>query len=297
MTSREARQIIRDFYGKESHSEEEEFMFIESLEFLIKTNKDTDAMMQLGGHYYGQKKFDLALKYYELASANGSKHADEALGYIWYYGRTGQKDYEQAFKHFSKAAERGNIVATYKLADMYKNGYYVEKDYDKYCQIIEDLYPEIKDTDNVFDPLPEIFTRLARIRVEQGNKTEAINLYKTAWDFQAQRLVYDNFFGDLNIMKWIVEAVYELVPFGAFDDPNLYDLYYLLKKPGEHPVRIVGEITNIRVVEEEGEMIINYQDKWYRNVDEFMGNAEYNGDKLTELYNSIFPLEGVTIIE
>lgn len=32
-----------------------------------------------------------------------------------------------------------------KVADMYRNGYYVEKDQQKYEQIIEDLYPKVKD--------------------------------------------------------------------------------------------------------------------------------------------------------
>lgn len=89
-------------------------------------------MMQLGGHYYGIRRFDLALKYYEMAADFEILDAYECLGYIWYYGRTGERDYEKAFKYFQKAADGGDAIAAYKLADMYKNGYFVEKDYEKY---------------------------------------------------------------------------------------------------------------------------------------------------------------------
>ena len=53
-------------------------------------------MMQLGGHYYGIRRFDLALKYYELAANFEILDAYECLGYIWYYGRTGERDYAKA---------------------------------------------------------------------------------------------------------------------------------------------------------------------------------------------------------
>jgi len=56
-----------------------------------------------------------------------------------------------------------------KVADMYKNGYYVEKNYKKYKRIIERLYEDVKDMENPFATVPEIFTRLASIRTKEGD--------------------------------------------------------------------------------------------------------------------------------
>lgn len=41
------------------------------------------------------------------------------------------------------------------------------------------------------NPLPEIYTRLAKIRTEQGKIDEAVALYFAAKDFLAQRIKYN----------------------------------------------------------------------------------------------------------
>lgn len=187
-------------------------------------------MMSLGGYYYEQRQFDLALKYYDLAAEYYYPEAYSCLGYVWYYGRTGQRDYEKAFKYFSLAKETGDLQAAYKIADMYKNGYFVEQDYEKYKEIIEELYPQVEYAEYLGDPLPEIFTRLARIRTEEGKKEEAVDLYLRAKDFQAERISYNAFFGDLNIMMWLIDDLYKLVEFDR-SDFDFYDMYYLLTGP------------------------------------------------------------------
>ena len=104
------------------------------------------------------KRFDLALKYYEMAASYDYDEAYECLGYIWYYGRTGERDYKKAFEYFSKMMNKGHLVASYKVADMYKNGYYVEKNMETYKKIIEfnedyfdfyDLYYLLKTTHTI----------------------------------------------------------------------------------------------------------------------------------------------------
>ncbi len=180
MLASEARLKAIIFKQKSNPSEEDEFLFIEAMEYLIATENRPQDMMELGGYYYELRKFDLALKYYEMASAFDIDAADECLGYIWYYGRTGERDYEKAFMHYSKSMARGNLTCTYKVADMYKKGYYVEKDYEKYISIIEELYPKVKNSRYLGDPMPEVCLRLARIRTEQGREEDAISLYLQA---------------------------------------------------------------------------------------------------------------------
>lgn len=230
MTVSEAHKIVRDYEGKTVKSAEDDFMFTEAMKYLISELKDPDDMLYLGGHYYDLGRFDLALKYYELAAGYGLDGAYECLGYIWYYGRTGTKDYEKAFGYYSKSMENGNLTSAYKVADMYKNGYFVEQDYDKYVSIIEDLYIKVRDMNHLFDPVPEVFTRLADIRVKQGDEDEAVRLFLYAKNFLAQRIEHSSFFGNLSIMKWLVNDLYSLVDFDK-DNFDLFDLYYLLKKP------------------------------------------------------------------
>ncbi len=285
MTIEEAMEIIEEIRYHYTPTEEQLFMYTEALEFLIAETHDTRAMMELGGYYYEQRLFNLALKYYEMASSYGDDSADECLGYVWYYGRTGERDYKKAFEYFSKAMERGNLAASYKLADMYKNGYYVEKDYEKYKSIIEQLFPKIKNVKNTYAPLPEIYTRLAKIRVEQGRIEEAIDLYEDAKYFLADRISDNAFFGNLNIMKWLIEDLYKLTDIDL-KRINMFDLYYLLKKP----IKIVffhdlfEESYGVEAIEEDGEVIIHFGDCWYRDTDDFFKNANINGDKLTALY-------------
>ena len=290
MTIAEARRIEREFYDTPKPTEDDVFLFTEAMDYIIKTTKDPHAMMSLGGYFYDERKFDLALKYYEMAAEYKIDSAYECLGYIWYYGRTGTKDYEKAFNYYKLAKEAGNIVSAYKLADMYKNGYYVEKDYDAYCKIIEELYPKVKDSTYLGDPLPEIFTRLARIRTEQGRIKEAVQLYYGAKDFLAQRISYNAFFGYLNIMMWLEDDLYKLID---FDNENfdLYDLYYLAKTPVKVKFYFNEEEQAWETVEEDGELIIRFNDKWYKTREDFFAKACIDDLPLTHVYDALYGFE------
>ena len=229
MTVSEARHIVRMFDENMVPAEEDVFLYTEALGFLIEEEHDPKDMLALGGYYYEKRDFDLALKYYEMAAQYDYDPAYECLGYIWYYGRTGSKDYEKAFYYFSRLMAKGDINASYKIADMYKDGYYVDKDQAKYEMIIESLYPKVKDLKNVFAPLPEIYTRLAAICKNRGRIEEAVDLYLEAKDFLAQRISYNAFFGNLSIMKWLIDDLYQLIEFDTsyFD---FYDMFYLLHR-------------------------------------------------------------------
>lgn len=290
MTVNEAKEIARDFFDNQNPSEEEVFLFTEAMNYLIEEEHDPAAMMDLGGYYYEIKRFDLALKYYEMAATYDYDPAYECLGYIWYYGRTGERDYKKAFEYFIKMMDKGNPVATYKVADMYRNGYYVEKNQAKYEEIIEKLYPKVKDMRNVFDPVPEVFTRLARIKTQQGKKDEAINLYLYAKDFLAQRIRYNAFFGNMNIMKWLIDDLYELIEFDkeAFD---FYDMYYLLKTPNKITFLLDDEEMVLESVLEGDECTVCFNGKWFHSRDDFFKDAEVDGTKVTERYDEFYGFE------
>ena len=105
---------------------------------------DSDAMMILGGLYYGDKgdknefvenDYSKAIYWYNKAKnkkildvlENCNIDALNNLGYCYYYGRNNKLDYKKAFLSFAKATCLKHPNAMYKIGDMYKNGYFVEK--------------------------------------------------------------------------------------------------------------------------------------------------------------------------
>ena len=289
MTIKEAKEICArlECYD-ETLSEDDFFLYTEALGFRIEKTRKPKYMLALGGVYYARKDFDLALKYYEMAADLGSESAIQGLGYIWYYGRTGTVDYEKAFRYFSSL--KHNIVAQYKVADMYKNGYYVEKDYDKYKRIIERLYEDVKDMENPFAPVPEIFTRLASIRTKEGETDEAIRLYSEAKDVLAQRIEDNPFFGNLTIMKYLIKNLYELKA-PDLKNIDLFDLYELLTKPVKVTFMYDGEEFVVEAVEEDGEVIISFDGKWYRTTDDFFAKASIDGLRLVVIGWGLYDFE------
>ena len=290
MTVREAEKLLKKAYSNGNLTEEDKFELTEALAYLIEETHDPEYMMNLGGIYYEDKQFDLALKYYEMAAAYDYDTAYECLGYIWYYGRTGEVDYKKAFENYSKAAEVGNLTATYKVADMYKNGYYVEKDYGKYCRIIESLYPRVKHSDWLNDPLPEVSMRLARIRKEQGRNDEAVELLLEARPFLAERIMYNPFFGDLNNMEWLIRDLYELIECDT-SDLKLYDLHYVLKTPCKVTFMYNNKKYEVESVNDNGNMSIRFGKKWYRSIKDFFAEASIGGKKLVTIPFDLYDFE------
>ena len=293
MNIKEALKIRMDFYDQQMPSEDEIFAYTEAMGVLIGETKDPGYMMELGGWYYEEKRFDLALKYYEMAAECGHPAADVCLGYIWYYGRTGRRDFEKAFHYYSRSMEAGNLQAAYKVADMYRNGYYVEKDYEKYCAMIEELYPKIQTAMYLNDPLPEIYTRLARIRMEQERYEEAGKLLAAAKEFLAERIAAHPFFGDLNIMKWLEEDLYRLPEKPDPAEMDLFDLYEILKKSTLVRFRYGKKAYEVRSIMEDGACVISFAGKWFRSSDDFFAKAKLSGKLLIGICRELYGWEVV----
>lgn len=278
-------------FKKKSHlTKEEEYQYIEILEYLIEQTKDPFFMVDLGGYYYERKEFPLALKYYEMADANGDKWAAEGLGYIYYYGRTGEVNYEKAFQYYSKASKNGNPNSTLKLADMYKNGYYVTRNYDKYVQIVEELYEAYKDKMQLGNPIAEIFSRLGAIRMKQNRKEEAIELFLEAKDFLKWLLNHVHFFGDITRMTWILKDLYQIHPID-YSDLDIYDLLYICKKPCFVHFYYEDKKYDLQAIEEENEVVIHFEGKWYHNITDFFNQATLNNEYITRLSSYIYNIE------
>ncbi len=291
MTNAMALKELQDYYGTDNPTEDDEFGFTEALGYLIDQTKDPRYMYELGWFYCSKKRFDLEIRYLEMAAEYGYIPAMEELGYMWYYGQHGQKDYDKAFYYFSKGAELdesgGGLWCKYKLADMYRYGCAVEKDEDKYREMIEEAYEQVRDPKLLNDPFPEIAYRLAGIRAAQGRKDEAIKLLEDAKDFMAERLAVEAFWGHIEVMGRIVCFLYELIKIDR-DDVDLYDLFYLTEKPGRYDLAFRGGKYEIEAVEDDdGTRALKFGGKWYRSFADLCQKAELNGEKLTSVYDEI----------
>jgi len=291
----EAKKIRDEFMNNANPSEDQVFLFTEAMEYLIEEEKNPEDMAFLGGVYYEMKNFDLALKYYEMAASFNYVPIYECLGYIWYYGRTGKVDYKKAYKYFNLASKHGDFVAKYKIADMYKNGYYVKKDQEKYEKIIEELYYELeeyKDSEyiNPEIPIPEINTRLAKIKEEHGDIDQAIDLYLEGKLVLEKRIKANSFFGNLNIMMDIIDSLYNIKDFDN-DDFDFYDLYYLLKE--EHIIRFWYDKKEyvLESVKDGEECAVKFNNKWFYNREDFFGNAVICNKKLINIYDNLYGFE------
>ena len=156
--------------------------------------------------------------------------------------------------------------------------------------IIEELYTQLQDSTWPDDPIPEIYTRLAQIRAEEGKTDEALRLYDVARAVLSRRIQNHPFFGDRNIMKWLIEDTYRLCPFDA-EDMSFYDLFYVLHEPAkvrfyfdERPFEVTSE-------KEDGECTVHFEDRWFRTVDDFFAEAEIDGELLTTLYDELYNFE------
>lgn len=277
-----AKMQVMDFYDISVPTEEERFQYTEAMEYLLEREKNPSYMLEYGGYYYEMGRFDLALKYYQMAADLGYVPAHECLGYIWYYGRTGQKDYQKAFEHFQYAMKHGNLVATYKIADMYKNGYYVEKNEAKYVEIMEDLYEQVKGERMYGGPKADIFVRIARIRVEQGRKEEAIALFLRAKEALVNRLAQNGFWGYLNVMEGLIHDLYQLTELDE-EKLDLYDLYELLQKPSRVTFLFRRKQYEIESINEDGDVYLFFEGKAYMSMSDLLQRAKIGEYRLTTI--------------
>ncbi len=290
MTEEEALKIIKSFDDRTDYSSKNVPAYIEALSFLIQETKDPKYMMELGGYYYEKREFDLALKYYEMAAECDYDKAYEGLAYIWYYGRTGTKDYKLAFEYFHKLMDKGNLVAMYKIADMYRNGYYVEKSSEMYEKLVTKAYQKAKNLKDPFDPVPEIYTRYAHILSDAGKVEEACEKYQYAKAFLGERIKYSTFFGNLTIMKLLIEDMYKIMEFDEifFD---FFDLYHVLKSPCKVSFGYVNKEYVVESFMDGEECRIRLGSKVYESIDDFFMNASIGGVKLIAIHDRLYGFE------
>lgn len=286
----EALKIVEDFENSTATDSGNAFLYVEALKYLMDETGEAQYTSRLGGYYYEQRRFDLALKYYEAAAQKGDLHATDALGYIWYYGRTGETDYEKAFEYYSRAAEMGSLTSAVKIADMYKNGCFVEKNYDEYKRRIMELYPKVRRAKYLDEPLPEVYTRLAGIYIKDGSSDKARKFLADARSFLEQRMMNNPFFGTLNQLNRLIGDYYAITEFES-DSFELYDLFHVLKKPAKVRFWYDGKAHEVESADGETEPEVCFDGKWYCTCRDFLAKAKINGQRITALCYDLYGFE------
>lgn len=161
-----------------------------------------------------------------------------------------------------------------KIADMYHNGYGVDKDEAKYKALLNEIYNQIKDSNQLFIPLPEVSHRLAALYIEEGqfDEIEIINMLLKAKSFIEQRIRYSPFWGNFIVCRRVITLLYKVYPFN-YDDFNFFDLFYLFLKPHKIKLFYNGKIHIIESIFDEDAIRVKYNDKYFKSVENFLINA------------------------
>ena len=88
----------------------------------------------------------------------------------------------------------------------------------------------------------------------------------------------------------MIGDIYQLRTFSkeVFD---LYDLYYLMLTPVKIRFTFEGDTHEVEASEEDGQIAIRFDDRWFRTIDDFFLKAELDGELLTSRYEELFDFE------
>ena len=289
MTSREARKIHFGFFKKPVITKDDEFMFEEASAFLL-SNGDRDSRViayNLAAYYFEHGEYELALKYFTIAEAEGDSLGLSAyyIGMIHYYGLVGSPDYEKAFQCFSKG-EGMNSLSRVMLAVMYRDGRGVKRDLIQYSSMMESMYDEAMAGYGQTVARPYIFFHTAEIMKMAKAVPQAVAMYKKAWE-EWENAAFMRLAADaLPLMGAIVRGLYSVSKRDE-EHPCLFDLYDILTRPSqvefvyrEQPYQIISH--------DEGTFVsVEFNGRWFTSVDQFLTKAYLDDRWLVSLRNDI----------
>ena len=157
---------------------------------------------------------------------------------------------------------------------------------EEHMRIIEKLYVKVKDLCDPHAPIPEIFLRLAGIRIDEDKHKEALSLLLIAKEYLAQRIAEFPFFGNITIMKNIIKDIYRIEEMN-YQCIDLYDCFEVLKTPQKIMFDYNNETYTIKSLYENDHIIVYFNNQWYKSIDDFITNAHINQQLLTCLFDEL----------
>ena len=293
----EALDEMHAFYGLDDTTEEEQFRFVEAMEYLIKHTPLSDYpqafMYNLAVYYRDIREFELEKKYLEMGAALDDPISKEELGFLWYYGLCGEIDFEKAYQCFSDSESRRS---QYMLSDMYHYGQYVEKSNYKSREIIEELFvrveSEYRDPRFTLSTLfPEIALRLVNLDIEEGIDTMFdLDILLDARDILAIRQQKRPFWGNLKTMRSILQTT-AMMTGNDFDFVDLYDLLTFEQQNAVITFDYDGVKKRLDIFPNGGEIIFQFGGKWYHGAEDFLEKARIDGERVTSVFDLISDIE------
>lgn len=134
-----------------------------------------------------------------------------------------------------------------------------------------------------------MFFRISEICLEDDNPDDAFELLLSAQDALTEQLQRYTDNSDLDLMRDIIEAEYEMmVPeINELYQFGLYDLYFLLKQPVSIEFSSSSGMHLVSSHLEHGNVTIEFDGKWFRSIDEFFYNATIDGERLPAIVEDL----------
>ena len=293
MTYDRAVEILDRLFSEPEIRESDEPLFIECLMFLAtQDGRDLqgEAQFYLGEYYSSYDRYDIAEKYWKMGAENGFDACYSGLGDVYCFEESMKRDYKKAFEYYSKGAELDNLYCKRRVAEMYRDGQYVEKDLTKFKELISELYISTKDNEEHWKMYPDIAYQYAEMLYDEDRKSEATAIYAELLVKFKEFIAYRRYTGSIDYLIKAVDRYYQLVDFEE-KDLDLYTMSYLMKNPVMIHFMYNNETFEVETVDEEGEIVVRFGEKWYRSVEDFYMDARIGENSITSLAYEFYDFE------
>ena len=284
MTVAEAKEKIRQYYIHYlDMNEDDKFILDELCRFVYEQTGDINYLLE-GFDFNGDPKY--LEKIYLYAVECGDEHTAYVLGKLYESGRLGQPDYAKAYEYYLRASKTkpigdGTFENSYrqvhndakiKLAEMYRRGIYVEKDVDKYKELINEAYEDVKDKDWTYIRYETLFAK-AKLELEEGNIEKGLEILYMAREEFWHLLRGAQEEEDYRLLDEINTTLYRYQELDYTEaDPK--DITELLKKPLTVSFLYDGVFYKIRCYKDKDDMLVEFENKLYRDPIDFIMKAK-----------------------
>jgi tetratricopeptide (TPR) repeat protein len=292
----EAWDILHEYYRSKAHADFDSDAFIEASEYLLYLYEGKDlanwetAAFNLASFYYCHDRYDMALKYYKQLMIRGSDTVSTIAcvntANYYYYGHDEENDIEKALYYCDQALKltpddlRAKVLrlAAAGLAD---NCAMTMKEY---SDAVFDLFKEVKVRlvpGVISVPLPEIELLAAELLLSKDLKEPAHGLIGEARAFLSDRLLSSEDPDDLTLMFSLIDLDPDVQ-----EEIDIYDLTWLLHNCTA--ILTYGDDEYFAgSVEENGEQVVRFNDRYYRNPENFIRRASIDGIRLNRIADRI----------
>ena len=290
----ELLETLNKYRIKYPLTEDEEFIFVETLKQIIKLESSPFNIVLLADYYFQKSKYDLARKYYEMAidieELKPSKYKYSIiikqrmyrkLGEIWYFELGNIKqDKNRALYYWKKAED---------LEDLKSRVYIIKfinlQDYEKQ---INKLYEKVKFEYEVLKmkvfELPYVYYSFAKVLINKDNITEAISILNKARKELESDLSWDLTYDNLELLDNIVNMIYK---YNGKQELNIFDLFVLLKEPNIIRFKHKDEVYELISKKVDNIIGIKFKDYWFKDFKDFLFKVTLNEQSICKLYDEI----------